>query len=109
MAGRCGLPHSQQLSTALWAWVAHALLSHPGEETHAFAEVSDNDGGMRFRGLDRNGDGVITRREWNGNDVSFRNHDWNGDGALSGRTRAEFDRLDRNHNRALNRDEFSRR
>jgi len=44
----------------------------------------DNNGGMRFRGMDRNGDGVITRREWNGNDVSFRNHDWNGNGVLSG-------------------------
>jgi hypothetical protein len=51
----------------------HALLSHRGEETHAFAVVS-----------------VITRDEWPG-------------------TRAEFDRLDRNHNRELNRDEFSRR
>ena len=39
---------------------------------------------MRFQGLDRNKDGVITREEWNGNDRSFRNHDWNGDGRLSG-------------------------
>jgi EF hand len=39
---------------------------------------------MRFRGLDTNGDGVITRSEWRGNDNSFRNHDWNGDGVLSG-------------------------
>ena len=45
----------------------------------------DNNGGMRFRGMDRNDDGVITRNEWNGNDVSFRNHDWNRDGVLSGR------------------------
>jgi len=106
----------------------------------------DDDSGMRFRGMDRNGDGVITRKEWNGNDVSFRNHDWNGDGVLSGPevrpgaerpndprpdrdrfreldgdrngvitwdewrgTRAEFDRLDRNHDGRLNREEFSRR
>ena len=40
--------------------------------------------GMRFQGMDRNGDGVITRAEWQGNDRSFRNHDWNGDGKLSG-------------------------
>jgi hypothetical protein len=39
---------------------------------------------MRFRGLDRNHDGRITRNEWRGNDVSFRNHDWNRDGVLSG-------------------------
>jgi hypothetical protein len=39
---------------------------------------------MRFQGMDTNRDGVITRSEWRGNDVSFRNHDWNGDGVLSG-------------------------
>jgi hypothetical protein len=39
---------------------------------------------MRFQGLDANRDGVITRSEWRGNDVSFRNQDWNGDGVLSG-------------------------
>jgi Ni/Co efflux regulator RcnB len=41
-------------------------------------------GNMRFRGMDRNGDGRISRSEWPGNDVSFDNHDWNGDGILSG-------------------------
>ena len=39
---------------------------------------------MRFRGMDRNNDGRITRAEWRGNDQSFRNQDWNGDGVLSG-------------------------
>jgi Ca2+-binding EF-hand superfamily protein len=39
---------------------------------------------MRFRAMDTNRDGVITRQEWRGNDRSFRNHDWNGDGKLSG-------------------------
>ena len=39
----------------------------------------------RFRGMDRNRDGVITRSEWRGNSNSFRNQDWNGDGVLSGR------------------------
>ena len=38
----------------------------------------------RFRGLDTNNDGMITRREWRGNDQSFRQHDRNGDGILSG-------------------------
>lgn len=40
--------------------------------------------GIRFQGMDRNRDGVITRDEWNGNDRSFQNQDWNGDGKLSG-------------------------
>ncbi len=42
---------------------------------------SDN---MRFRGMDRNSDGRITREEWRGNDKSFSNQDQNGDGVLSG-------------------------
>lgn len=39
---------------------------------------------MRFRGLDRNNDGIITRDEWRGDHQSFLSHDWNGDGVLSG-------------------------
>jgi hypothetical protein len=39
---------------------------------------------MRFQGMDRDNDGVITRDEWQGNDRSFRNNDWDGDGVLSG-------------------------
>jgi Ca2+-binding EF-hand superfamily protein len=39
---------------------------------------------MRFRAMDTNNDGRITRAEWRGNDRSFRNHDWNNDGILSG-------------------------
>jgi hypothetical protein len=34
--------------------------------------------------MDGNGDGTITRQEWNGSAVSFRIHDWNNDGVLSG-------------------------
>jgi hypothetical protein len=41
-------------------------------------------GSMRFAGMDANGDGVITRAEWRGNDQSFRAQDGNGDGILSG-------------------------
>jgi hypothetical protein len=39
---------------------------------------------IRFQEMDLNGDGMIVREEWRGNDRSFRNHDWNGDGKLSG-------------------------
>ncbi len=39
---------------------------------------------MRFRAMDRNGDGVVTRAEWQGSDQSFRQQDRNGDGILSG-------------------------
>ena len=41
-------------------------------------------GSMRFRGIDRDGNGVISRFEWRGNDRSFANHDWDGDGVLDG-------------------------
>ena len=107
-------------------------------------------GQMRFRGMDADNDGVITRAEWRGNDESFRQHDTNGDGVLSGdevwvpagrqqaveqdRSRREerlarfnradrngdgrisfrewtgseamFDRMDRNHDEFISRDEF---
>ena len=39
---------------------------------------------MRYRGMDADNDGVITRAEWRGNDQSFRQQDNNGDGVLSG-------------------------
>lgn len=39
----------------------------------------------RFRGMDTNRDGRITRDEWRGNDNSFRQHDRNGDGVISGK------------------------
>ena len=48
------------------------------------ASAATAQGQMRFQGMDANGDGVITRSEWRGNDNSFRNQDWNGDGILSG-------------------------
>lgn len=72
-------------------------------------ERGDN---MRFRGIDRNGDGVITRGEWPGNDTSFEQHDRNRDGVLTGaEVRAgaarddarlgTFGRLDRNDDGVL--------
>ncbi len=39
---------------------------------------------MRFQAMDRNGDGIIQRGEWQGSERSFAVHDWNGDGQLSG-------------------------
>ena len=50
----------------------------------AAATAGQGRGSGRFNGLDRDGDGVITRSEWRGNDRSFQNHDWNRDGVLSG-------------------------
>lgn len=41
-------------------------------------------GRTRFQNLDRNGNGVIERDEWNGNRQSFDAQDWNHDGVLSG-------------------------
>jgi Ca2+-binding EF-hand superfamily protein len=105
---------------------------------------------MRFRGMDADHDGVITRSEWRGNDESFREHDTNHDGVLSGDevwvpaarepenvqdrsrreeriarfnradtdrdgwislrewtgSRAMFDRMDRNHDEFISRNEF---
>jgi Ca2+-binding EF-hand superfamily protein len=48
------------------------------------ASVSPANAQMRFQGMDRNHDGVITRDEWRGSDSAFREHDWNNDGVLSG-------------------------
>ena len=39
---------------------------------------------MRFRAMDSNNDGVVTRAEWRGSARSFTEHDWNEDGVLSG-------------------------
>ena len=49
-----------------------------------FARPRAQADGMRFRAMDRNGDGAVTRQEWRGSDDSFRVHDWNNDGVLSG-------------------------
>jgi Ca2+-binding EF-hand superfamily protein len=65
----------------------------------------------RFRGMDRNRDGMVTRSEWRGNARSFRNQDWNNDGVLSGReVRARAQRV-RNRNtrvEAIDRDRNGR-
>ena len=38
----------------------------------------------RFRGMDANSDGVISRTEWRGSRQSFEVHDWNNDDILTG-------------------------
>jgi phycobilisome linker polypeptide/EF hand domain-containing protein len=45
---------------------------------------NSNNGRIRFQNMDRNGNGVIERNEWNPNRGSFDAHDWNRDGVLSG-------------------------
>jgi hypothetical protein len=93
-------------------------------KAQAAAARSSNDQPMRFRDMDGNGDRVITRAEWRGNDQSFKEHDTNADGVLSGnevlasvqppapnRSRREervvrFDRMDRDHDGRLGRSEW---
>ena len=82
---------------------------------------------MRFRAMDTDNDGVVTRAEWRGSDQAFREQDTNGDGVLSGdevhvragetaatpdRNRrgqmiARFERADRNRDGRLVRDEWA--
>jgi Ca2+-binding EF-hand superfamily protein len=50
----------------------------------ASSAAINNEGRGRFRNMDRNGNGVIERDEWNGNRGSFEQYDWNNDGILSG-------------------------
>lgn len=74
---------------------------------------------MRWRAMDTNGDGRITRSEWRGNARAFANHDWNNDGVLSGDelrsvqgdrptdwTAERFTDLDRNRDGRLTRGEW---
>ncbi len=59
---------------------ASALAVSPGSAQTPQAQTRE----MRFRAMDANRDGAISRDEWRGSDQSFRAHDWNGDGVLSG-------------------------
>jgi hypothetical protein len=56
---------------------------------------------IKHRGMDRNGDGIISRREWRGNDVSFDRHDRNGDGILSGDEARPGAKRDRDRTRTI--------
>jgi len=88
------------------------ILSLSGGPAHAKAA------NMKYRGMDRNNDGVVTREEWRGDsDRSFDNNDWNGDGVLSGdevrpgARRPEkadpFRALDRNNNGVVSPSEWT--
>ena len=65
---------------------AVVLLTLPldAEQARQFRAQSGQATESRFRGMDRNNDGVITRSEWRGSADSFKVHDWNNDGVLSG-------------------------
>jgi Ca2+-binding EF-hand superfamily protein len=79
------------MKTHIFAAAGFLALSFVGEAAAAgpaTPEPQDRSqvqrGNMRFRGMDTDGDGRITRAEWRGGERSFRNHDWNNDGVLSG-------------------------
>ena len=59
--------------------------------------------GNDFPATDRNGDGVVSRREWRGNNRTFNQHDINRDGMLSGNELPGW-RDDRADDRYNNRD-----
>lgn len=82
-----------QLQGHICAALAFATMSFLGPSTVADLSAEpqpqpqqqrQNQQNMRFRAMDVNGDGRVTRQEWRGNARSFRNHDWDGDGVLAG-------------------------
>jgi len=86
----------------------------------AHAERQARDGQMRFRDMDADNDGVITRAEWRGSDQAFQRIDRNHDGVLSGDEvwdqsqrqspssdlESQFHRADRNGDGVLSRGEW---
>ncbi len=72
----------QVITFAVFALSAAVQVS--AEPQSRFAQPRAQAEAMRFRGMDRNNDGVVTKEEWNGSEDSFRVHDWNKDGILSG-------------------------
>jgi Ca2+-binding EF-hand superfamily protein len=127
---------SAVLALAVFAAPALAEPKHPKKhaKTHGKHAVERT---YLFHEMDDNHDGVISRREWRGNDTSFRQHDWNRNGVLSGeelrrgtepavvgtarrpepvqrttsirteRDEVLFARRDRNHDGRITRDEWS--
>ena len=76
------------LTSSVATLVVLSLASSPVVTTVDAQGRADNQGRagnqIRFQGMDRNKDGIITRDEWNGSDQSFDVQDWNDDGQLSG-------------------------
>lgn len=65
-----------------WGVLGSGGLRFCGPTNQTSAQPRSQTAKMRFRGMDRNNDGVITSTEWWGSRQSFRVHDWNGDGVL---------------------------
>ena len=59
----------------------------------------------RFRNMDRNNDGVVSRAEWRGSARSFEVHDWNNDGVISG---TEMNNAAARNGRTVEDEEFDR-
>jgi EF hand domain-containing protein len=84
---RAGTIAAVVLSAAMVPAVALAQNNGNGNgngNRRANGQTADSREQMRFRGMDADNDGVITRAEWRGSDQSFREHDLNHDGVLSG-------------------------
>ena len=115
---------ARQFGAVLFATVLAAAMAAPSAQAQTrrgdWRAQQDSSGRqMRFRNMDTDGDGVITRAEWRGSLQAFQQEDTNNDNVLSG---AEiwgdggqgsgqdlnqiFDRADRNNDRVLSRDEW---
>src|SRR5687768_7038976 len=115
--------HARQFSALLLAAVLGAAAP---EAVEAFAQGNPRNQQdargrqMRFRNMDSDNDGVITRAEWRGSLQAFQQQDTNDDNVLSGpevwvsqsapgdadSLRQVFNNADRNNDRLLARDEW---
>ncbi len=84
---RFGVVGAMVLSWAIGLPSASIALEKKGQNERAPAKserARREQRQRRFRGMDTNRDGVITRSEWRGNEQSFERHDRNHDGVLAG-------------------------
>ena len=95
MAGRQGLEavahsilNSDEYNRAFGDWGVPGsgglVYCRSGQAQSTVGTSGTTNAEMRFADLDRNHDGVISRREWRGSPNAFRMNDWNNDGVLSG-------------------------